>query len=798
MSLCEEQVDFLVHKKKKIPKIGNGLNYQPNETITFIGSVAAGKTSFSKVLSGADTRRSCAEQKDFRSRRLGYASFKIFKCVNMVSTKCIDNYENYPSSRMSAPSCTECKTKMQLVRHFSILDSPGHHQMMTEMVSGASCTDIAIITIAADEYAAGESFPNEQTLEHVSIAETMGTTHRSIILLNKLDAKDCLPIASILHSKVKEFFKGSGAETSPIIPISAALQFNIKHFCQALAKVNPNTIIDNANTLPIKFMIVRSFDVNKPGCTIKDLTGGVIGGTLMQGVLSNGDRVQIRPGLVIADGSYIPIDATVKSIHAGEQQLDKAFPGGMVAISLDIDPMLTKANRLVGQIICGASDTPCSNLVRLKYFLVQNKVKPKKPKVNEIILVCIGSGKSEAKVISVDTGWQMQIQLSVTCCPTYGEKVAIFRNSPSKTKTTSKAGLLDTNSKVNWRLLASGSVLNFIPSKISNIASLSKSKVDSLHSSFDKVKKLPSDIIFDALHHDDTTSPLYNPDLPWEMYVDVIGNDCTTENKYEVKTTEATEVTEGKKFNKQFIYGKSLPKVDDFVLIRPIRFQAGAGAYCELIGYGGSVEAFLLEAEFKHRQMNKITCAMVTRVDTKKKQVDVSKRRVQAKDRKEIDLEFEDCKVLYSLLFQISHTTGYTMPTLYNHLLYIYGNHKEWLSCIKTWRNKLDDSSIIQKAVCEAIEKIIIVPVKKVIANVEIDCFYTGGIELIKAKLSNFIEVYPLVEIQFVSSPLFTVSFSHKQLEVAMEEVKKACKTLFDDIESIGGSFLVKDINVIE
>lgn len=42
--------------------------------------------------------------------------------------------------------------------------------------------------------------------------------------------------------------------------------------------------------------IIRSFDINKPGTRIENLVGGVVGGTLMEGVLSIGMEVEIRPG----------------------------------------------------------------------------------------------------------------------------------------------------------------------------------------------------------------------------------------------------------------------------------------------------------------------------------------------------------------------------------------------------------------------------------------------------------------------------------------------------------------------
>lgn len=45
-------------------------------------------------------------------------------------------------------------------------------------------------------------------------------------------------------------------------------------------------------------IIIRSFDVNKPGENAETLKGGVAGGTILQGVLKVGDKISIRPGLV--------------------------------------------------------------------------------------------------------------------------------------------------------------------------------------------------------------------------------------------------------------------------------------------------------------------------------------------------------------------------------------------------------------------------------------------------------------------------------------------------------------------
>ena len=51
-------------------------------------------------------------------------------------------------------------------------------------------------------------------------------------------------------------------------------------------------------------VIIRSFDVNKPGAEIEELKGGVAGGSILTGVLKLGDEIEIRPGIVTKVGLF--------------------------------------------------------------------------------------------------------------------------------------------------------------------------------------------------------------------------------------------------------------------------------------------------------------------------------------------------------------------------------------------------------------------------------------------------------------------------------------------------------------
>ena len=105
-------------------------------------------------------------------------------------------------------------------------------------------------------------------------------------------------------------------EGCPVIPVSAQLGFNIDAVCQHLATKVAVPTHDFA-AAP-KMAVLRSFDVNKPGCPAAALAGGVLGGSVQRGVLRLGEAVEIRPGLVTprpgVSGQYqfsvgIPMDS---------------------------------------------------------------------------------------------------------------------------------------------------------------------------------------------------------------------------------------------------------------------------------------------------------------------------------------------------------------------------------------------------------------------------------------------------------------------------------------------------------
>ena len=108
------------------------------------------------------------------------------------------------------------------------------------------------------------------------------------------------------------------------------------------------------NVSPV-MIIIRSFDINKPGAGIEALKGGIAGGSILQGVLKVGDEIEIRPGVVEtgADGKMRckPLRSRVVSLLAEDNPLLYAIPGGLIGLGTNLDPSLTIADALVGNLI---------------------------------------------------------------------------------------------------------------------------------------------------------------------------------------------------------------------------------------------------------------------------------------------------------------------------------------------------------------------------------------------------------------------------------------------------------------
>jgi len=195
-------------------------------------------------------------------------------------------------------------------------------------------------------------------------------------------------------------------------------------------------------------IVIRSFDVNKPGELVEDLKGGVAGGSILQGVLKLGDQIEVRPGIVTKDAEgnvkCVPIFSQITSLFAEHNELEFAVPGGLIGVGTRIDPTLTRADRLVGQVLGLRGQLPeVFTEVEISYYLLrrllgvktqdgEKKAKVQKLQAKEILMVNIGSTATGGKVLGLreDVGKRedyAKIMLTQPVCTQEGEKIALSR-----------------------------------------------------------------------------------------------------------------------------------------------------------------------------------------------------------------------------------------------------------------------------------------------------------------------------------------------------------------------------------
>ncbi|KAL0457423.1 UNVERIFIED_CONTAM: Eukaryotic translation initiation factor 2 subunit [Sesamum latifolium] len=392
------------------------ISRQATINIGTIGHVAHGKSTVVKAISGVQTVRFKNELERNITIKLGYANAKIYKCEDDRCPRPMC-YKAYGSGKEDSPMCDvpgfeNCK--MKLLRHVSFVDCPGHDILMATMLNGAAIMDGALLLIAANE-----SCPQPQTSEHLAAVEIMRLQH-IIILQNKVDLVQ-ENVAINQHEAIQKFIQGTVADGAPVVPISAQLKYNIDVVCEYIVKKIP---IPERNFIsPPNMIVIRSFDVNKPGSEVDEIKGGVAGGSILKGVLKVNQYIEVRPGIVVKDENdnikCTPIYSRIVSLYAEQNELQFAVPGGLIGVGTTMDPTLTRADRLVNFFLL-------RRLLGVRTKDTERQGKVSKLAKGEILMLNIGSMSTGARVVAVKNVFA-KLQLTSPVCTSKGEKIALSR-----------------------------------------------------------------------------------------------------------------------------------------------------------------------------------------------------------------------------------------------------------------------------------------------------------------------------------------------------------------------------------
>ena len=244
-------------------------------------------------------------------------------------------------------------------RKVGIVDVPGHEKFIKNMAAGVTGIDIILFVIACDDGI------KPQTLEHADIINILGVK-RGIILLTKRDLADENKVLE-LKKNVKELFKNSYLENSPILEISEKDSKSFEKLKEVLEKEILKIEEDRAENRDFRLDIDRVFSVKG--------FGTVVTGTSKNSRISVGDIVTVYPQMK---------EAKIKGIENHGNKLEILEAGNRCALNINIDSKEIKR----GNIIAKKNSLIISNRVDCIFTLLKRSSNVKN---NQRIRINIGT-----------------------------------------------------------------------------------------------------------------------------------------------------------------------------------------------------------------------------------------------------------------------------------------------------------------------------------------------------------------------------------------------------------------------
>ncbi len=189
-----------------------------------------------------------------------------------------------------------------------IIDVPGHERFVKNMLAGVGGIDLALLVVAANEGVM------PQTREHLAILDLL-EIRNGIAVITKKDIVDD-ELLELVKMEVEELVQPTTLSNVPILSVSALTGEGLPELLSAidslLAHIEPKKDIGRP-----RLFVDRIFTIVGAGT--------VVTGTLIDGILSQGQDVEIQPrGLT----------ARLRGLQSHKNRVDTIGPGNRVAANL--------------------------------------------------------------------------------------------------------------------------------------------------------------------------------------------------------------------------------------------------------------------------------------------------------------------------------------------------------------------------------------------------------------------------------------------------------------------------------
>ncbi len=314
----------------------------------------------------------------------------------------------------------------------TLVDAPGHADLIRSVVAGSNIIDAAILVVAADEG------PMIQTGEHLVVLQSMGV-ERILVVVTKTDLVEPEKLASI-EELTRTILTDTSFADAEFVRVSALKGSGINEVRTALLRMLSPRERDSES--PLSLPIDHAFPIKGHGT--------IVTGTIQKGSIRLGETVEIAP---------LGKTSRIRSIQTFGEEREKASAGDRVGVNV---PEIDDNEIARGDYLC----TPGS-MSQANGFIAQLEVNPLyKGRITKGMTVSVSAGMpavtGQILPFMVTTDGKVVQEMTET----NEFNAALLLQKPIALSIGTKVLLLRTDlSPTQMRIIGSGEVIE-IPKKI--------------------------------------------------------------------------------------------------------------------------------------------------------------------------------------------------------------------------------------------------------------------------------------------------------------------------------------------
>ena len=226
-------------------------------------------------------------------------------------------------------------------RDFTLIDCPGHKELVKNMLSGATGAQSALLVVSSDKLEGIQ----DQTISHLEIVRALGIGKLAVAVTKMDSCGYSMPVFFELAGKLNKIIKlcGFNPRTTPIIPVSSIYGENIYKKKKALGWFKGPVLMQ---VLESSLSSGVSRKVSKLRCLVQDIYRikgeDWVAGKIISGTLGSGGRLMFMPS---------GIAGSVKEIKDGFRKVKVAHCGQNIGILLN---KMTGCKISRGELACNA------------------------------------------------------------------------------------------------------------------------------------------------------------------------------------------------------------------------------------------------------------------------------------------------------------------------------------------------------------------------------------------------------------------------------------------------------------